>query len=54
MQPNYKLADNMVVCAKHLRDERARNDTTYATKNEFESKTYDTITHANGTSYLLA
>ena len=48
MQPTYKLRDDHVVCAKHMRDERARNDITYATKFSQDSKTYDTITHENG------
>jgi hypothetical protein len=30
-QPNYKLKDDHVTTAKHLRDERTRNDTQYAT-----------------------
>jgi hypothetical protein len=30
--PVYRLKDDMAVCAKHMRDERARNDGTYTTK----------------------
>lgn len=44
----------MAVTAKHMRDERARNDLTYATKTSLEGYTTDTITHSNGQSYLLA
>ena len=32
--PVYKLKDDMVVTAKHARDERTRNDETYNTKTE--------------------
>lgn len=44
----------MAVCAKHMRAERVRNDTTYTTKSELENYRSDVITHANGQSYLLA
>jgi hypothetical protein len=44
----------MAVCAKHMRDERARNDLTYTTKTALEEYTTDTITHPNGQSYILA
>jgi len=42
----------MAVCAKHMRTERARNDLTYATKTAVEGLSTDTITNANGQSFL--
>ena len=33
----------MVVCAKHMRDERARNDLVYATKNAVDEIQSDII-----------
>jgi hypothetical protein len=53
-QPQYKLRDDHVTTAKHLRDERTRNDSTYLTKTTFENYVPDSITHANGSSYLVA
>ena len=47
-QPIYRLKDDMTVCAKHMRDERVRNDLTYATKTNLEEFITDTITHSNG------
>lgn len=32
--PNYKLRDDHVATVKHMRDERLRNDTVYATKTQ--------------------
>lgn len=52
--PNYKLRDDHVTTAKHLRDERARNDTVFATKTALDAKRSDTIVNANGSSYLVA
>lgn len=46
--PNYKLKDYHAVTAKHMRDERARNDGAYATKTELLDHLPDSITHANG------
>lgn len=45
----------MAVCAKHMRDERARNDTVYVTKTFLDDEyRADVITHPNGQSYLSA
>jgi hypothetical protein len=52
--PNYQLRDDHVTTAKHLRDERARNDSVYVTNAALEAYRPDTIVNANGTSYLVA
>jgi hypothetical protein len=36
--PVYLLGDAAVVCAKHMRDERARNESTYAKKSDVPSQ----------------
>jgi hypothetical protein len=54
-EPNYKLRNDHVATVKHLRDERTRNDNTYATKTSVDGIMSDTIVStSNGTSYLIA
>lgn len=53
--PQYKLRDDHVATAKHVRDERVRNDLVYATKTEVSGLSQDTISSkTNNQSYLTA
>jgi hypothetical protein len=51
----YKLKDQHAVTAKHMRDERARNDLTYATKTQVDEIQSDIIVSGtNPQSFLMA